>query len=57
MSERVFITGFGIISAIGNNAEENRHALKKNKHGFGRIETFETAHQQSIPAFEIKITD
>jgi 3-oxoacyl-(acyl-carrier-protein) synthase len=57
MSERVFITGFGIISAIGNNAEENRHALKNNKHGFGRIETFETAHQQSIPAFEIKITD
>jgi 3-oxoacyl-(acyl-carrier-protein) synthase len=57
MSERVFITGFGIISAIGNNAEENRHALKNNKHGFGRIETFETAHKQSIPAFEIKITD
>jgi 3-oxoacyl-(acyl-carrier-protein) synthase len=57
MSERVFITGFGIISAIGNNAEENRHALKNNKHGFGRIETFETAHQESIPACEIKITD
>jgi 3-oxoacyl-(acyl-carrier-protein) synthase len=57
MSERVFITGFGIISAIGNDAEENRHALKNNKHGFGRIETFETAHQQSIPACEIKIID
>lgn len=57
MSERVFITGFGIISAIGNNAEENRHALKNNKHGFGRIETFETAHQQTIPACEIKISD
>jgi 3-oxoacyl-(acyl-carrier-protein) synthase len=57
MSERVFITGFGIISAIGNNAEENRHALKNNKHGFGRIETFETAHQKSIPACEIKISD
>lgn len=57
MSERVFITGFGVISAIGNNTEENRHALKNNKHGFGRIETFETVHQQSIPACEIKISD
>lgn len=57
MSERVFITGFGIISAIGDNAEENRHALKNNKHGFGWIETFETAHKQSIPACEIKISD
>ena len=57
MSERVFITGFGIISAIGNDAEENRRALINNKHGFGRIETFETAHQHSIPACEIKIID
>jgi 3-oxoacyl-(acyl-carrier-protein) synthase len=57
MSQRVFITGFGIISAIGNNAEENRHALKNNKHGFGQIETFETAHKNSIPACEIKISD
>ncbi len=57
MSQRVFITGFGIISAIGNNAEENRHALKNNNHGFGHIETFETAHKNSIPACEIKISD
>jgi 3-oxoacyl-(acyl-carrier-protein) synthase len=57
MSERVFITGFGLITAIGNNAEENLYSLQNKKHGYGPIETFETVHKNSIRACEIKLTD
>lgn len=57
MSERVFITGYGLISAIGNNADENFHSLKTCKHGYGTIETFDTIHKESIRACEVKATD
>ena len=57
MSERIFITGFGLITAIGNDAEENLQSLQSNRHGYGSIETFETAHKDSIRACEIKLTD
>src|SRR5689334_6338754 len=57
MKSPVFVTGYGIISSIGNNAEENFHALQNNKHGFGRIEFLETVHRDTIRACEIKKTD
>jgi 3-oxoacyl-(acyl-carrier-protein) synthase len=57
MSERVFITGFGLITAIGSNKEENFQSLVQGKHGFGHLEILETIHRQDLPACEIKITD
>ncbi len=57
MSERVFITGFGLITAIGNNAEENLYSLQNKKHGYRPIETFETVHKDSIRACEVKLAD
>src|SRR5689334_17817652 len=57
MSERVFITGYGLISAIGNNADENFHSLQNSRHGYGTIETFETIHKGSIRACEVKASD
>lgn len=57
MSERVFITGFGIITSIGNNSEENLQSLKKGKFGFGSLEILETVHKHSLPACEIKLNE
>lgn len=57
MSERVFITGFGLITAIGASKEENIESLVKGKHGFGPLEILETVHRQDLPACEIKMTD
>lgn len=57
MSERVFITGFGIITSIGNNAEENFQSLVARKYGFGSLEILDTVHRQSLPACEIKLDE
>ncbi len=53
MPQRVFITGFGIISAIGNGADETLASLKAKQSGIGRLELFESA-LCNIPVGEIK---
>jgi 3-oxoacyl-[acyl-carrier-protein] synthase-1 len=57
MSERVFITGFGIITSIGKNAAENSRSLAQGKFGFGLLQVLESVHRDSIAACEIKIND
>ncbi|MBN2480131.1 MAG: beta-ketoacyl-[acyl-carrier-protein] synthase family protein [Bacteroidales bacterium] len=58
MSEsRVFITGTGIISAVGNNADEVFQALKTETSGIGRISLLETVHCDDLPAGEIKLSN
>ena len=57
MSQRVFVTGFGIITSIGKNAEENFRSLLNRSHGFGPIEILDTVHRNSISACEIKLTE
>lgn len=57
MSERVFITGFGIITSIGSNAEENFQSLVERKYGFGTLEILDTVHRQSLSACEIKLDE
>jgi 3-oxoacyl-(acyl-carrier-protein) synthase len=57
MSKRVFITGYGIITAIGKNAAENFQSLIKGKYGFGPLEVLDTIHQKSIFACEIKFDE
>jgi 3-oxoacyl-[acyl-carrier-protein] synthase-1 len=57
MSQRVFITGFGIISSIGNNKEENFQSLVKGRSGFGELSILETVHQSNLPSCEIKLHD
>lgn len=57
MSQRVFITGFGIISSIGKNAEENFQSLVKGKYGFGPVEVLDTVHRDSLSACEVKLED
>lgn len=57
MSKKVAITGMGIISSIGNNVEENYHALVNGKTGISTIENFETIHKDVIKVGEIKLTN
>lgn len=57
MSEKVFVTGYGIITSIGNGADQNYQSLINRKCGYGKIEILETLHRDDLPACEIKFTD
>ena len=57
MSQKIAITGMGIISSIGNNVEENFISLQSGKHGISDIEMFETRHAGLIKTGEIKLSN
>ena len=57
MSQRVFITGFGIITSIGNNSKENFQSLVQGRCGFGELSILETIHRANLPSCEIKLHD
>jgi 3-oxoacyl-(acyl-carrier-protein) synthase len=57
MSQRVFITGFGIITSIGKNAQENFRSLVNRNYGFGPINILDTVHRHSLSACEIKLSE
>ena len=57
MSQRIFVTGFGIITSIGKNVEENFQSLIRAYSGIGKPEILETAHRDDIPVCEIKLYD
>lgn len=57
MSQKIAITGMGIISSIGNNVEENFISLTTGKHGISDIELFETRHTGNIKTGEIKLSN
>jgi 3-oxoacyl-[acyl-carrier-protein] synthase-1 len=56
MTRRVFITGYGIITSIGNNRAENFQSLTSRKCGYGSIDLIDTRHR-SLGACEIKHQD
>ena len=53
---RIVVTGMGIISAIGNNVEENRTALINGKCGITTLENLASRFASTMPFGEIKIT-
>ena len=57
MSQRVFITGYGIITSIGKNAPENLQSLINRRHGFGALDVLDTVHRHSLAACEIKFNE
>ncbi|WP_313093444.1 beta-ketoacyl-[acyl-carrier-protein] synthase family protein [Chryseobacterium flavum] len=57
MSQKIAITGMGIISSIGTNVEENFISLRSGKHGISDIQMFETRHAGTIKTGEIKLTN
>ncbi len=57
MSQRVFVTGIGIISGIGNNVEETLQSLKEKKSGVEDIKYLQTIHKGVIPVSEVKLSE
>ncbi|WP_339713622.1 beta-ketoacyl-[acyl-carrier-protein] synthase family protein [uncultured Kriegella sp.] len=57
MNKGVAITGMGIISAIGNNVEENYNALISGKTGVSKISKITTIHKDAIKVGEIDLTN
>jgi 3-oxoacyl-[acyl-carrier-protein] synthase II len=54
MSQRVFVTGVGIVSAIGNGTVETLSSLKSLTSGIGKLTLFESIHAH-IPVAEVKL--
>ncbi|MCK4360305.1 MAG: beta-ketoacyl-[acyl-carrier-protein] synthase family protein [Bacteroidales bacterium] len=54
MSDKVFVTGIGIISAIGNNAAEVMNSLNLSKSGIGFTTHLNTIHRNELPVAEVK---
>ena len=54
MSRRVFVTGVGIVSAIGNGTGETLSSLKNLTSGIGKLSLFESIHGH-IPVAEVKL--
>ncbi len=57
MSQRVFVTGIGIISGIGNNVDETLQSIKQKKSGVTDIKYLETIHKGTIPVSEVKLSE
>lgn len=53
---RIVVTGMGIISAVGDNVETNRHALIHQQSGITTLSLFETHYSATRPCGEIKHT-
>jgi 3-oxoacyl-(acyl-carrier-protein) synthase len=53
MSKRVFITGMGIISALGSNAAENRDCLRHGQTGIKKAKILETRYTEIFPFGEV----
>ncbi len=57
MPDRIYITGIGIISGIGNGVDESLHSLLESKTGIGRISILKTALSETHPGAEVKKTN
>jgi 3-oxoacyl-[acyl-carrier-protein] synthase II len=53
MQGRVFVTGLGIISAIGKNIPETLDSLLKSRTGIGKINHLQTNYRDEIPVAEV----
>ena len=57
MSKRIFVTGIGIISGIGNNVDETFESIKQKKSGVTEIKYLKTNHKGKIPVSEVKLSE
>lgn len=53
----VYVTGVGIVSAIGSDADSVRNSLIAGKTGIGRIRLIDTVYRDEIPAGEINASN
>ena len=54
--KEIIVSGTGIISALGNNEEENLRALLENRSGISKLQYLQTSHID-FPVGEVKMTD
>jgi 3-oxoacyl-[acyl-carrier-protein] synthase-1 len=54
---RVFVTGTGVISAIGNSVSENLESLRAERSGIADIQHLQTIHKGQLPVGEVGLTD
>lgn len=54
--KRVFVTGMGVISAIGKNCEENLSHLQDSKTGIGKALNLDSNYTKSFPFGEVKLS-
>jgi 3-oxoacyl-(acyl-carrier-protein) synthase len=57
MPQKVFVTGIGVISSIGNNCSQNLQSLVNSVTGIGDIEILETVHRKNFKAGELKYSN
>ncbi|MGD0710056.1 MAG: beta-ketoacyl synthase N-terminal-like domain-containing protein, partial [Bacteroidales bacterium] len=57
MSQKVFVTGIGIISAIGNNVNETLESVYLGRSGLGFSEFLSTKYKNEIPVAEVKFSN
>lgn len=57
MAKRVFVTGIGVISAIGLNVNETFKSILSQKSGVSAITLLNTSLRDQLPAAEIKLSD
>ncbi|MCB9192622.1 MAG: beta-ketoacyl-[acyl-carrier-protein] synthase family protein [Flavobacteriales bacterium] len=54
---RVVVTGIGVISAIGNNVEENHHSLRAGKTGIGKAQFLKSKYAGELLFGEVKLSN
>lgn len=57
MSQSVYITGLGMISALGNNVQDNFLSLSQAKTGIGKIDHLATRYKDEFLAGEVKLSN
>ena len=57
MSEKVYIAGIGVISAIGGNVANTLLALENHHAGIGPITTLDTIHRGRLPVAEVNFSN
>ncbi|SHK85280.1 3-oxoacyl-[acyl-carrier-protein] synthase-1 [Chitinophaga jiangningensis] len=55
MAERVFITGMGMVTAIGDNVAGNLQRLRQQESGLGFTDYIDTIYKQVLPVGEVKL--
>lgn len=51
------VTGMGMISAIGNNVQQNHESLRSGRSGIGKVAFFESLYASQLPFGEVKLSN
>ena len=57
MSQRIFVAGVGVISAIGKNVAECLDSLENSRAGMGDMIYLDSIHKQKIPVAEVRMSN